>query len=244
MSNSNSKTSVSRTFFTIVSWVAALALLVVIVIELGVSNSTKGTIAVTGTATVTGAPDTAAFSIGVTTTRLNASAALLANNQKMSEIQKALLSSGVTKQNLQTSNLSIYPNTNSNGVVTGFSVTDTLNVTTHQMRKVGQIINAGALAAGQGVNLGGITFSISNDSALLAQARVAAVHNAHLEATDIASAARERVGSIIRIVDQETQPTIVYTPTEFAAGAAHSVPVQSGTDSLSIQVSVRYSISK
>jgi uncharacterized protein YggE len=199
---------------------------------------------VTGTATVKGTPDTVNFQIGMQTTNVNAAAALSLNNGRVTALEAALMKHGVTKKEMQTSGLDIEETTNNMGMVTGFSVSDTLNVTMHQIAKAGAAIEAAAEAGGNGVELNGITFSISNDSKLLSTARANAMRNAHTEASNIASAGGTSVTGILKVTDQENQNSVLPSPVGFNAAASvlKSVPVQAGSESLSVQVSVVYSL--
>ncbi|MGC2486765.1 MAG: SIMPL domain-containing protein [Acidimicrobiales bacterium] len=214
---------------------------------LGHSRSSAGaaTITVTGSGTVMGTPDTVSFQIGVSTTAGSAAAALRQNNIKTAGMEKSLLKNGVTKMNLQTTDLNIYDNTNSSGAVTGFTVSDQLTVTMHDISKAGVAIDAASNSAGNGVQFSGVTFSISNQSKYLARARAKAMQNARTEASQIAKGGGTSVGDIVKVTDQEnTGSTGIILPyTEFAsAAAAKTVPIQSGSQSLSVQVTVVYSL--
>ena len=213
--------------------------------SLGHSHGVAGaTITVTGSGTVTGTPDTMSFQIGVQSVAYSATAALADNNAKMYALQHSLLGNGVKKKDMQTTGLNIYQNTNSSGTVTGFTVVDNLNVTTHDTKKAGGVIDAAAHAVGNGIQFNGVTFSISNQSSLLAAARARAIKNAHVEATQIAKGAGTTVGSIVRVTDQEnTGSTGVYYPGAYKAfNATASVPIQAGSQSINVQVSVVYSL--
>ncbi len=228
-------------------WLVAALLLVVVAIagvEVGRShNALAGTISVQGTGTVRGAPDTATFNIGVHTTDASASAALAANNQKVQALVAALSSNGVKKKEMQTSGLNIYQNTNNNGVVTGFSVDDSLNVTMHNVKQSGAAIDAAARAVGNGIQLNGISFSISNQSKLLASARSKAMANAHLAAEQLAKAGGTHVRSIVKVSDQENLvPPIYYGPSATGTGFKNVVPVQTGVEAVTVQVSITYSL--
>ncbi len=207
-------------------------------------SSSSATISVTGSGTVTGTPNTMSFQMGVQTIASSAAAALSENNVKTAALEASLLKNGVTKKNLQTSDLNIYANTNSNGTITGFTASDDLNVTTHQLSKAGAAIDAAAHAAGNGVQLSGVTFSISNQSKYLARARARAIQNARTEASQIAKGGGTTLGSIVKVVDEEnTGSTGIVLPfTEFASAAAKSVPVQAGSQSINVQVEVVYSL--
>ncbi|MGA7836077.1 MAG: SIMPL domain-containing protein [Acidimicrobiales bacterium] len=207
-------------------------------------SSSVATITVTGSGTVTGTPNTMSFQIGVQSVAASATAALSENNVKTAALEASLLRNGVTKKDLQTSDLNIYSNTNSSGVITGFTASDELNVTTHQLKKAGAAIDAAAHAAGNGIQLSGVTFSISNQSKFLARARARAIENARTEASQIAKGGGTTVGSIVRVTDEENTGStgVVYPIAQFAASAANHVPIEAGSQSISVQVEVVYSL--
>lgn len=209
-------------------------------------SATTATITVTGSGTVSGAPDTMSFQVGAQSIASSAASALDANNAKMKALEASLVKNGVTKKNLQTSGLNIYQNTNAQGTVTGYTGVDDLNVTTHDLKKAGVALDAAAHAVGNGIQLSGVTFSISNQSKLLASARARAVQNAHREAVQIAQGGNTTVVSIVRIVDQENAaaPPVVYPYGKFATAApTSSVPIETGKQSVNVTVTVVYSLS-
>ncbi|MCU1362870.1 MAG: hypothetical protein JWM55_698 [Acidimicrobiaceae bacterium] len=212
--------------------------------SLGHSHSSSGaTISVTGSGTASGEPNTMSFQVGVQTVAVNAKAALEHNNAKMKALEASLLSNGVTKKNLQTTGLNVYQNTNNRGAVTGYTVQDSLNVTTHDLQKAGALLGAAAKSVGNDIQLSGVTFSISNQSAVLAQARAAAMRNAHTEATQIARGGGTTVGHIVRVTDEENTGSGIVLPfAEAAAKTASSVPIESGSQSVNVQVKVVYSL--
>jgi len=233
-------------------WILTMvtALVVVAVGFVGVvlghaKNNARSTITVTGSGTVQGTPDTINFQIGVSTRSLTATAALTENDVKVRALEAALRKNGVTKKEMQTSGLNIYDNTNNQGVVTGFTVEDTLNVTMHKVQRAGTAIDAAARAVGNGVQLNGVSFTITNDSKLLRAARIRAMHNARLAAGQIATAGDTHVTGIVKITDNENQSSGVYAaPVNFGAAALRSsVPIQTGSQPVNVQVTVIYSLS-
>lgn len=219
-------------------------ILTAIVLGRSTSSSSHSTVSVTGTGTATGTPNTVSFQVGVSSVAKNASAALAANNARVAKLEAALIASGVTKKNLQTTGLNIYQNTNNKGVVTGYTADDELNVTLHQISKAGTALDAATNAAGNGVQLSGLTYSISNQDSLYQKARTSAMKNALAEAKDIAKAAGETVGSIKSVTDQETSTgTTSPLPVEYNSSgvkATTPVPVEAGTQTVTDQVSVVY----
>ena len=207
-------------------------------------SSSKATISVIGSGTVQGTPDTMSFQIGVQNVAQSASSALTENNARVGALEKTLIAHGVAKKDLQTSGLNIYQNTNNAGVVTGFSAVDDLNVTLHQLKNAGAVIDAAANVAGNGVQLYGVSFSISNNSKLLAAARAKAMHNAYNAASQVARGGNTSLGSIVRITDQEnaTPPPVYYPFAAANAAKSSGVPIQAGSQSINVQVTVVYAL--
>ena len=230
-------------FAFLIVFAAVIAAIAFIGESLGhTSSSSAATISVTGSGTVTGKPDTMSFEIGVQNVAASAKAALAENNTQMNMLETSLLSHGILKKNMQTSGLNIYANTNPAGAITGFTVQDNLNVTTHKLNGAGAALDAAANAVGNNIQLNGVTFSISNQSKLLASARARAVQNAHTEAAQIAKGAGTTVGSIVKVVDQENTGTggVFYPMNTALKAASGSVPIQSGSQSINVQVSIIY----
>lgn len=208
------------------------------------SSRSSSTITVTGSGTAKGTPDTVSFQIGVSTVAKSAAGALSNNNARVRGLVASLEASGVAKTDLQTSGLNIYANYDNKGNVTGFTAANNLDVTMHSIDKAGAAIDAAAQAAGNGVQLNGLSFSISNESQLLKKARVAAMRNAYVEASQIAKAGNTSIGSIVRIADQEniSSPPVIYKTAAPTAQGLSSVPIEAGSQSVNVQVTVVYAL--
>jgi len=202
------------------------------------------TITVTGSGQVEGTPDTATFTIGVDTTASKAVDALEQNNAQVAALEQSLEQSGVALKDMQTSSLDLSANTNSRGRIINFSADDELNVTMHDLTKLGAALDAAVQATGNGVTLGGISFSVSNQSALLASARSQAMLAASTEATQVAAGGGLTLGPIAKITDQENASQQLYYSNlnTFAPTASASVPVQPGQQQISVQVTVVYQL--
>ncbi len=207
-------------------------------------HSSHGTVAVTGSATVTAVPDTASFQVGVNTNGPTPGAALSANNARIALVQNALISGGVAKKDIQTSNLSVNPTTNNAGVITGYYASDTLSVTMPNSSKVGVVIDSAVKAGGVSAQLSGISFTLSHNGAALKMARAQALQNALSIAQSLGTTGKFHVGKIKSLTDNESQNTP--TPIMYGSVASDalktSVPIQSGTESVNVQVNVVYYI--
>ena len=217
---------------------------VLIGVAWGHSRSTPtGTISVTGSGTVQGVPDTVSFQIGVQNVATSAARALSANDARVTSLESTLIAHGVAQKDLQTSGLDIYENTNNQGAITGFTVVDDLNVSMHDIGAAGGAIDAAVHAVGNGVELSGVSFSISNESTFLAAARAKAMQNARTEASQVAQGGGASLGAIVKITDQENATPVVYPFANFQATAqSPGVPLKAGSQSINVQVSVIYAL--
>jgi len=226
----------------------ALGLALALILVLTLSSGTTGSISVTGSGTATATPNTASFQVTVQTIMPTAVGGLSANNKKVATLEAALEKDGIKKKDLQTSGFNEYQNTNDQGVVTGYTVQDTLNVTVHSISGVGRALDISANVAGNSVQLSDVSFSFSNQGSLLKIAREKAVANALRQARQLASASGASLNGVLRITDQEnvnnSPSPIAYTQftTARALSGSTSVPVQAGTQSVSVQVSVEFSL--
>ena len=193
---------------------------------------------------MTGRPNTLTVQIGVSTNAASATSALDENDAEMRNLQTTLVRAGVKSDDLETTNLQISPNYDSDGLITSYGTEDDLTVTLHDIARSGSVIDAAAHAVGNDVQIQGISFSITGTSALLEAARVEAVQNAEGEASDLANGAHASLGPIIRITDEEQQttPPSPLFSNAIAAAAKSSVPLQPGAEQLSVQVNVVFQL--
>jgi uncharacterized protein YggE len=208
------------------------------------TSTSPATITVTGNGEVEGTPDTATFNIGVNTTAHTAVEALEGNNAQVATLEQSLEQSGVQLKDMQTSYLNLSANTNSRGKVKSFSADDELTVTMNDLSSLGQALDAAVTATGNGVTLDGISFSVSNQSSLLATARAQAMQAANTEATQVAAGGGLTLGPIVSITDQENAGQYVFYNVNAAVPTASgtAVPVQPGQQQISVQVTVVYQL--
>ncbi|HEV3211822.1 MAG TPA: SIMPL domain-containing protein [Acidimicrobiales bacterium] len=237
------------------SWIPALVVLVVLSLcaagygltrssKAGAATAPVGTITVTGTGTIEGTPNTVQFSVGIHTVRSNAVAALGANNSQIARLEGTFHAYHVAFKDMQTNNVNFYEQTNRYGTFTGFAVDDSLQVTVPNVRLAGKVIDAAVRIAGNGIQFNGVSFSISNESTLLASARERAMQSALAVARQLASGGGETVGSIQKVTDNEGQQTYFpyHTFAQASATAYVGVPLETGRQPVSVQVTVVYSL--
>jgi len=209
------------------------------------STSPGPTISVAGHGTAKGKPDTATVTLGVQTNDASAQAALQKNNAEAAALIAALKAKRVADADIQTSDLSISPNWDNHGHITGYGVSNTVTVTLHDLGSAGAIIDDAAAKVGNDIRFQGVAFSIDNQNPLLARARADAVKDAMAQAQQLAQAAGVKLGAIRTIDDTATsspQPMYYAGKAADSLGAV-SMPIEAGSQELTFDVNVVYDIS-
>jgi uncharacterized protein len=202
------------------------------------------TVTVDGYGSVNGTPNQAIISLGVQTQARTAAAAMRANAIKANALVKALEADGVTPPDLQTSGLSVQPNYNNAGdVILDYQVNNSLTVTVDNLTQAGPIIDDAGRIAGNAVLVNSITFAVQNETALLGQARAAAVEQAVGQARVMATAAGMALGPLCSLVDNtsESVPPPVFSQTE-AAPAAAKTPIEAGSEQVTADITAVYQL--
>jgi uncharacterized protein YggE len=197
---------------------------------------TPDAITVSGVGTVEAVPNEAQMSFGVETRRDTAKAVVSANADAMRRVVNALRQAG--GRELATQWVSVYPFTDENGTVTGYSASNSVSAVSDVDDAPG-LIDAATEAGAN--NVSGPGLSSSNAEALYRQALAKAVAAARLNAEALAKAAGRSVGEITTIVEGGAQsPTPMYR--EAAQAADSSTPIVPGEQETSATVSVTFSL--
>jgi uncharacterized protein len=198
------------------------------------------TITVTGHGEASGIPDVAELSIGVSSRAKSAADALSAMSDRANKLMNVIKDSGVADKDVQTVGLSLQPTTDNAGQITGYEASTSVVAQIRDISKVGPSIDAASKQVGDDVRLDGVSFSISDTGPLVSAARADAVKRARAQAEDLAKAAGVQLGDVQSISEGSTA-----TPVAFAAGdaaRATSVPVQPGSQSVSVDVTMVFAV--
>jgi uncharacterized protein len=186
-------------------------------------------------------PDRAALELGVQTNAANAKAALAQNAERLNQVLDALRKAGVAKDDLQTSNVSLWPQHDPDGnTVTGYQAQNTVAAEL-DVAKAGDAIDA-AVAAGANV-VGGPSLSVGERDALYRKALKNAVEAARAKAEAIADAAGVKVGRVTAVVESpgyDEAPPMPYAMR--AADNAESTPIEPGKQAIEATVTVTFAL--
>jgi hypothetical protein len=209
--------------------------------ELGRAAPDRTSITTRGVGTVAGTPDTLTVVLGVQTRAASAADALADNNTRAGGLLDVLRGRGVADKDLRTSGLSISPTFEADGRISGYEVTNEVTATLRDIAGAGALVDAAAQAAGDAVRVQQIAFGIDDDAQPRAQARADAVRQAVTQARQLADAADVGLGPILSITEVSgNQPPVPVTRDSAAAQAA--VPIQPGTQDVSVTVEVVHAV--
>src|ERR1700682_6410487 len=200
------------------------------------------TISVTGEATVSVPPDLAEIDGGVTAEAKTAREASEANNAAMGKVLQALKGAGIEEKDVQTSRLSLQPQSAPNrtgpSAVVSYRASNRVTIRVRDVTKVANVIDT---LVGAGANeIGGINFIVSQASKLLDEAREQAVADARRKAEIYAKAAGVTLGAPLSISEEGSPGPMPFR--KMAAGMAVSAPVAQGEETLAVTVSVSWAI--
>jgi uncharacterized protein YggE len=205
-------------------------------------NATAG-ITTRGVGTVAGTPDTLTVVLGVQTRAASAADALSDNNARTTGLLDVLRGRGVAANDLRTSGLQILPTFENDGRISGYEVTNEVTATLRDVAGAGSLIDAAAQAAGDAVRVQQISFGIDDDAEPRARARADAVRQAVTQARQLADAAEVGLGPILSITEVTAGQPPVPVTRDSAAAAQASVPLEPGTQDVSVTVEVVHAVS-
>ena len=197
-----------------------------------------------GTGTTQAVPDTAEMSFGVTTTSPNAKAALDEASKGAEQIASAVKKQGIAAEDIQTQNVSVYPQTvdqNGKQVITGYQASLNVTVKVRDISKLGEVISA-ANAAGAN-DISGPTFTVGDPAPARAKAIEAAVADARKSGEAMAKAAGKSVGAVLSMSSSDVGmvPGPLYGAAGMA-GAVKSVPIEPGQLDITANVVVVFEL--
>jgi len=221
---------------------AAAVVAVAVFAAVGRTTSARGdvnaadVVTTIGHGDVTAVPDRATITAGVHTQAATAAQALSDNATLANAVVAALKGAGGS--DLQTQQVSLSPQTDNAGHVTGYAADDAISASS-SVGGAGALVDA-AVAAGAN-NISGPTLDLSQQDELYRQALAKAVADARAKAEALANAGGFAVGPVSTVVESPPQSA----PVPFAAAAksaAGSTPVEAGTQDVTADVTVTFAI--
>jgi uncharacterized protein YggE len=202
-------------------------------------------VVVDGAGEASGAPDVLRLTLGVMTTGNDVSAALGQANARVSRVRAALARHHAKAADVQTSDVSIYPIDVKK--VRRYQVSEQLTAKLTDLADAGRAISDAVTAGGNGVTLGGVSFSLEDNAALLDNARDKAYADARRKAERYARLSGLTLGKVQLVAETvESPPVNPYGDRAALASmpaGLSDVPLYAGSSQVSVRVTVRWALS-
>lgn len=208
------------------------------------------TLSLAGNAEVHAAPDAAMVSTGVVSEGDTAAVALKTNSAALAKVLEAIHAAGVEGKDVQTSGLSLQaryyrpdkPSPTDRPRIIGYTAVNQVALRVRDLAKLGDLLDKVTVAGANRID--GIDFIVSNQEALLDEARRKAVADAKDKADLYARAAGFTLGRVMSLVEESTPSPrpMARAASGLASMAAAPVPVEAGEMTLSMRVRVVWSL--
>jgi len=213
---------------------------------LTVVNTTRTSeLAVVGEGKVEATPDTAYVDAGITVnneTTVEQAQSII--NKANNDIIAAMKKLGIDKNDVKTSNYSIYPNydyTGNANKISGYNGNVTITIKTKKIDLVSSIIEQ---ATKMGANqIQGVRFTLDQPENFREQARDAAIKNARAQAEKLAKSLKINLGKVVNIV--ESTPDVIQPLYKSAAmglggGDSSAAAIEPGSQTITSTVTLYF----
>lgn len=198
--------------------------------------ASRPSITATGEATVSASPDQATVGVSVSNTALTAIDASNQNAAQTSAVIAALRAVMANSDTLKTVAYSLNPNYNNAGTLTGYTATNSIQVTTADLSSTGKLIDTATQAGATRIQF--LSFGLKDSQPLRAQALKLAAGQAQTQVAAIAAGLGVKLGNVIAASDGSSVSLL----TGNTPGIAASTPIVTGAVQVSASVRLQVEI--
>jgi uncharacterized protein YggE len=193
-------------------------------------------VTVIGSGKVQGTPDTLTADVAMESVAPDVTAALNQSSQRQQAVIDALVANKVDRKDISTTHVSVQPQTNSDGTITGYRASNAIDVKIRDITAASQLLALIASTGGDATRINSVSYSIEDDSKLVKDARAQAFNDAKSRAEQYAQLSGLRLGKVISISEQpgSTPPT----PAPMPRMSMDSVPLEPGQQTVNFAVTV------
>lgn len=200
----------------------------------------RGGVTVTGVGEAEAVPDLAIADLGAEARAVDAERALAEAGRCIDAMRAVLRGAGVDDTDLATTQSSTWTDTSARGssrVVARLG----LQVTLREVAVAGDIVGAAVVAGGEPARMDGIRLQVSDPSSARARAREAAWTDALTRAGHWAALSGRRLGEVQWVTEGGSDASPLRMGRAVGVASAMSVPVEAGQQTVSADVTVRWS---
>ncbi len=195
-------------------------------------------VTVVGSGHVQGVPDTLTADVGIEFTAPDVTAAMNQTNGRQQAVIDAMVGAGIERTDISTTDVTLQPRYSAPGpngaaTITGYRAANTIEVRIHPPDAASRILALIVSTGGDATRINSVSYSISDDSELVKDARTRAFNDAKGRAEQYAKLAGLRLGTVISISEATgTTPTTPAPPKAMPA----AVPLEPGRQTVNFSV--------
>ncbi|HYP40389.1 MAG TPA: SIMPL domain-containing protein [Chloroflexia bacterium] len=215
--------------------------------QVGVAMNGQPHISVRGTGIVSAKPDMLNLQLGVQEQNDSLDKAQTDAATKIDSVMNQLKAAGVDEKDISTAQYNVEPvmnyNENQPPTVTGYRVTNILNIKLRDLSNAGKLIDD--LVKSGANSIYGLSFGFSDPTALMKQAREQAVNDAKARASELATLSGVTLGAPIAIDEGFANvpvPVMNAMPEQAQRDSALATAIVPGQQEVRVEVSVMYGI--
>ena len=199
---------------------------------------------------VEAAPDMVTVSAGVSSEAPTAVEALRQNSRAMRSVIERIKSLGVAERDIQTSSINLnarydYDQRRQEQIFRGYQASNRVTIKLRNIDETGEVLDA--LVVAGATDLNGPRFGLENDESAKAAARRAAIERAEAQAREYASLAgysNVRLLEINESMQGRSDPQPILVSASRMMGSDESAPVEPGSISTGVSITVKYEMTR
>lgn len=204
----------------------------------GADGTAPRQVTVVGEGRTEGTPDIATINASIVSTSSDSAAASEQTNTKMTQVIDTLKTQGIDAKDIKTSDLSVQAQYGDNpSTITGYTATNTITITFREIDDLGPATNTIQTIGGNATRIDSPSFSFSDDSQLIKDARARAFNDAKDRASQYAGLAELTLGQVISITEAGASVPPPSPVQRFDTVAA-APPVEPGQQQVDFSVTV------
>jgi uncharacterized protein len=195
-------------------------------------------VTVVGTGEVQGKPDTLNAQVSIEATAPDVTAAMNQTSTRMQAVIDALVGSGIDKNDIATSNVTLQPQYGGgdNPTIIAYQASNSIDVKIRNLNNASQTLGLIGTTGGDATRINSVSYAIDDDSQLVRDARTRAFDDAKDRAEQYAQLAGLTLGDVISISESAGATPPTPTPTPMPRAAMEAVPLQPGQQTVTFSV--------
>ena len=192
-------------------------------------------VTVIGSGEVQGVPDTLTADVAIEVVAPDVTAAMNQSSERQTAVIDALAARGIAASDISTTTVTLQPNYGDNSVINGYRAGNSIRVAIRELDVASSVLSTIVTVGGNATRINSVSYSITDDSQLVADARARAFNDARNRAQQYAELSGLSLGKVLSISEVAGGGP---EPIPQKAPMAADVPLQPGQQTVGFSVTV------